>query len=174
MNVAHRKRRLLEELAEVEVSPTSLRALADRAEMFSDRIMTDKERTAWKSLRAAEAARDGRSVARAATDVALADEPATDVAALGEVLPPVSVEGFTTKRVLEEIEHRIMLVLRHVDPVSLSKANARELASVLNILVQNRQLLKGEPTQIVSAEDRRQIKDMIPALMAEAKRRGLT
>ena len=83
------------------------------------------------------------------------------------------VERFTTKTILEKIETALPLVLdKLADPDLINKSTLREVAVTANILVDKRQLLRGEPTQIVSVDERQALNDLAPVFLAEARRRG--
>ena len=78
-----------------------------------------------------------------------------------------------TKWILGQLDAKIALTLANLDEFALSRANARDLSGLLAVLVDRRQLLKGEPTAIISAEDRRSLNELVPIIVAEAKRRGM-
>ena len=71
---------------------------------------------------------------------------------------------------LEDRAHR---ALEYMDDYNLAKANAKDLAIIVGILMEKRQLLRGEPTQILSIEERAGMSELIPRLLQEAERRGL-
>ena len=79
-----------------------------------------------------------------------------------------------TSELLQSLDEKIAMTLEHIDPFVLAKASYRELTQGLTHLIQNKQLLSGEPTQIISLEDRRKIKEIMPQLFKEAGRRGIT
>ena len=56
----------------------------------------------------------------------------------------------------------------------LAATSAEKLAVVAGIATDKHLLLTGQPTAIFGVEDRRKLHELIPALTAEAKRRGLT
>lgn len=72
---------------------------------------------------------------------------------------------------LEDRAHR---ALEYMDDYNLAKANAKDLAIIVGILMEKRQLLRGEPTQILSIEERAGMGELIPRLLQEAERRGLS
>jgi hypothetical protein len=41
-------------------------------------------------------------------------------------------------------------------------------------MIEKRQLLRGEPTQIISDAERKKLHELLPLAIAEAQRRGLT
>lgn len=78
-----------------------------------------------------------------------------------------------TSEILAMIEDRVGRALGYLDDQVLSEAKAKDLAITLGILLEKRQLLRGEPTQILSVEERQGLNELLPRLIAEAKRRGL-
>lgn len=79
-----------------------------------------------------------------------------------------------TPWLIKELEAKLALALSYVDEHALSRANIRDLASLVALFVDRRQLLRGEPTQIASIEDRRAMNEIMPLLLREAQRRGVT
>ncbi len=59
------------------------------------------------------------------------------------------------------------------DPTVFERLNAKELSLLISHLIESRQLLRGEPTKIVSMEDRRHWDELGIALLQEIKHRGL-
>lgn len=65
-------------------------------------------------------------------------------------------------------------VLEHITDEDLAEAALRDKAVVLGIAIDKELVLSGRPTQVLGIEERRAIKDLVPGLLAEARRRGLT
>ena len=84
------------------------------------------------------------------------------------------VRDLKTKHFVNAIENRLASALDALTPEKMNEASARDLAVVVSILVEKRQLLRGEPTQILSMEERRHMADILPMLLKEAERRGMT
>ena len=59
------------------------------------------------------------------------------------------------------------------DPQILNRASARELASIAALAAEKRQLLRGEPTQVIRIQDIRKLDEMAKALHEEMERRGM-
>ncbi len=59
------------------------------------------------------------------------------------------------------------------DPQILNRASARELASIAALAAEKRQLLRGEPTQVIRIQDVRKLDEMAKALHDEMERRGM-
>jgi hypothetical protein len=56
----------------------------------------------------------------------------------------------------------------------LTTQSPRDLAIVIDIMTKNANLLRNKPTHILTVEERRSVKEMIPQYLKEAERRGLT
>jgi hypothetical protein len=84
------------------------------------------------------------------------------------------VQRLETRDLLLQLDDKIARTLHYLDDFALSQSSAKDLAIVMGILIEKRQLLKGEPTQIISTEDRSKLINIMPLLIVEAKRRGLT
>ena len=79
----------------------------------------------------------------------------------------------TTPWIIEQLEKKLALALSYVDEHTLASANLRDLGGLVAILVDRRQLLRGEPTQIASVEDNRAVDQLAPLLIREMVRRGM-
>lgn len=75
--------------------------------------------------------------------------------------------------IIAKSEHVIERILDHMDDYAMGKASIRDLAVAFGIMIEKRQLLKGEPTQVISIEHREELPDVIRALLIEAKRRDI-
>ena len=90
-----------------------------------------------------------------------------------EYLPELEeLREYATKDFLALLDDRVGRALQHLTDEKLEKAEVRDLAVAIGILIEKRQLLRGEPTAIISVEERRQLIEIIPLIVAEAKRRG--
>ena len=85
-----------------------------------------------------------------------------------------SAKALSTNNMVSALNQKIAMVLEFIDPVVLAQASFRDLTVGLGILIEKRQLLSGEPTQILSLDERKNLRDMLPVLMKEAKRRSIT
>ena len=63
--------------------------------------------------------------------------------------------------------------MTYIDDYVMADANYRDLCMGLGILVEKRQLLKGEPTQIISVDERKTLNQLLPPLIVEAQRRNV-
>jgi hypothetical protein len=87
--------------------------------------------------------------------------------------PPAKPRRLTEQNTIAFLEERLFLALDFMDEFALSGASAKDLAGVVDTLIENIQLLKGRPTSILSIEDRRKLNELIPAMIIEARRRGV-
>jgi hypothetical protein len=65
-------------------------------------------------------------------------------------------------------------ILQLMTKESIQKATLAQKAQAFGVLIEKGRLLRGESTQIITHDDRRTLKDMLPALMKEVEKRGLT
>lgn len=66
------------------------------------------------------------------------------------------------------------LVLAHIDEVSIAGMNAKDLAIAYGVLVDKALVLGGKPNVIVDFNIRAKLEVLMPQVLAEAKRRGIT
>lgn len=83
-------------------------------------------------------------------------------------------KSYSPKETLEQIDSKIAMALDCMDDFTFANANLKELGIYFGIMVDKGQLLSGLPTQILSVGERENITQLIPALLVEAKRRGIT
>ena len=89
-------------------------------------------------------------------------------------LPVVEeLKKVTTKEFRELIDDRLHLALDYLDPYVMAAASARDIAIIVGIMVEKRQLLAGEPTAILSVEDRRSLNELAAVIHKEIKRREI-
>ncbi len=79
-----------------------------------------------------------------------------------------------TGSIVAKIEDKIDRALDWLDDEVLAASSAKDLAIVLGIMIEKRNLLRGEPTHIFSSTERQSLDELMPQLMKEAERRGLT
>jgi len=79
-----------------------------------------------------------------------------------------------TGEILDIINKKIHHASLYLDDKSLGEASARDLMLGMSALVEKRQLLRGEPTQIISDHERKKLHELLPDLVREAQRRGIT
>jgi hypothetical protein len=71
-------------------------------------------------------------------------------------------------------QEKAQMILSYIDEAAIVGMNAKDLAMAFGILVDKAQLLGGRPTQIYDFNIRRKLEVLMPELLAEAKRRGIT
>ncbi len=85
------------------------------------------------------------------------------------------VEKVSTKSIIKQLDVAIPLALARMgEEKFVNKANYRDLSMGASQMIEKRQLLMGEPTQIMTFEERKTIDELGPALFAELKKRGKT
>ena len=73
---------------------------------------------------------------------------------------------------LAVIDDRLERVLDYLDDHALSKMDGRNLMVAAGILIDKRQILKGEPTAITKIEDMRKLDEFLAQAVEELARRG--
>ena len=73
----------------------------------------------------------------------------------------------------EAFEEKLRLCLAHIDHIALASANVGQIAVAIGTLFDKRQVLRGEPTQIMSMQDRRTMSELAKALQEEMERRQI-
>jgi len=86
---------------------------------------------------------------------------------------PQLVRELKTADLIRKINERIDLALEYMDEKVIAEASFRDLAMGTSALLEKRQLLKGEPTVILSDLERKKLHELMPLLIAETQRRGL-
>ena len=84
------------------------------------------------------------------------------------------LKSIKTSQLQELIDKKAMMALHYMDETAFEEANLRDLGITLGILLEKRQLLRGEPTVIMSHAERKHLNEIVPVFMEEAKRRGYT
>ena len=79
-----------------------------------------------------------------------------------------------TKYFLDQLEEKLAMTLESLTEAEIKKSSVRERVVAISAFVEKRALLRGEPTQIVTHEQRQKLNDLLPELIKEAKRRGIT
>ena len=88
---------------------------------------------------------------------------------------PVSarIKEVTNKELISRIEEKMSMALDHMDEVAYASAPLRDLSTNFGILHDKRQLLMGQPTQILTVTERKKLDELLPDLVQEAGRRGI-
>jgi len=79
-----------------------------------------------------------------------------------------------TTEILEMLGKKIDLAAFYLDDKVMAEASARDIMLGLGVLIEKRNLLRGEPTAIVSDHERKKLHELLPLMIAEAQRRGIT
>ena len=78
------------------------------------------------------------------------------------------------KQLAGVLRDKARMALGFMDEFSASKATFKDLATSVGVLVDKAQLLEGKPTAIMGRGEREQLDDLLPKLLEEASRRGIT
>ena len=78
------------------------------------------------------------------------------------------------KEMADALRGKAALAMEYMDDVSASKASFKDLAMAAGVMVDKAQLLEGKPTQITGNEERKKLDELLPRLVEEAGRRGIT
>lgn len=82
------------------------------------------------------------------------------------------VKALKTNEIVRMCEEKLDMIRYYLDDKVMAEASARDLGLMAGVLIEKRQLLRGEPTQIVSDHERKKLHELVPLLIAEAQRRG--
>lgn len=83
-----------------------------------------------------------------------------------------ATKSLKSAEIVDALNHRIDLALRYMDDKTMAEASFRDLALGTTAMIEKRQLLRGEPTAIVSDHERKKLHELLPAFIEEAKRRS--
>lgn len=84
-----------------------------------------------------------------------------------------AVTQVTNQSLLKQIDSKLPMLLDGITKEKVKDAQLREIAVAFGVLAEKRQLLRGEPTQILSHEERQNLDKLGPAILKEIKRRGM-
>lgn len=84
------------------------------------------------------------------------------------------IRKVTTRDLLSLMDERMRMALEYMTDGKMAEAGIKDLAIMFGILTEKRALLRGEPTQIVGVKERQNLTELLPALLQEAQRRGMT
>lgn len=80
----------------------------------------------------------------------------------------------TMKEVVEQLEHKTAMILGYMDDFAMSSSSLKDLSIALSVVVEKHQLLTGKPTAIIDMTTRLKINQLMPLMLQEAARRGIT
>ena len=84
------------------------------------------------------------------------------------------MQEHSTQSILGLLNDRIGRALGYLDDYALADASAKDLAIIVGILLEKHQLLQNRPTHIISVEERMALNELVPEIVREAQRRGMT
>jgi len=117
-----------------------------------------------------------RNIAETARECGLTKEAATKIAReLERELAPVqrAIEDVRVEDLAKLFGTLSRDAIIAVTQEKLDGANARDLGVLAGIGSQNFQLLRGQPTQRLEINDRREMNELVKMMLEEAKRRGI-
>lgn len=85
-----------------------------------------------------------------------------------------SIVEVKREELLKLLDDRAWRALKHLDDFALAGAGAKDLAITTGILIEKAQLIKGQPTQILSHAEREKMDDLGKRIIAEMRRRGIS
>lgn len=77
-----------------------------------------------------------------------------------------------TNEIIGLADSKISMLFEYLDDVAMSKLSAAQLVYAIGILIDKRQLLSGEPTQIYGVKDIRKLSELGAALQLEGSKRA--
>lgn len=89
----------------------------------------------------------------------------------GEI--PAVPEVITSEYIAEILEQKAVRIALSIDDLDVLRSDLKSKVSAISGLLDKRQLLRGEPTQIRSYAERRDMHDSLKALLVEAQKRGM-
>ena len=99
----------------------------------------------------------------------LARRVQANLSPLREPMPAMGAKEFA-----EAVRLKAQMMLRYIDETSVPTASLKDLVIAFGVMVDKAQLLGGKPTQIYDVNLRAKLAVMMPAFVAEARRRGIT
>lgn len=87
--------------------------------------------------------------------------------------PAQALRRANNATLLDMVDDRVVTFLQHMTDDKIRKASLRDQVYAMDRMFNIRQLLRGEPTQIVSIDDRKALNDLVPLLIKSAQRRGV-
>lgn len=80
----------------------------------------------------------------------------------------------TAAQLIAALDDKMRMMLAHIDPVVVAEMKGRDLAITFGILFDKKRLLLDQPTEIFDTPKRRALDELIPAVLEEAARRGIS
>lgn len=85
-----------------------------------------------------------------------------------------ALRDLKTADLIRMLNEKITLALEYMDEKIIAEASFRDLSLGTSAMIEKRNLLKGEATVVVDFNQRKKLNELMPAFLAEARRRGLT
>lgn len=147
---------------ECRMSTNPPRTVAETARLLG--CKDELVKNAWKAIRA----KLGYDPLAQAKELGLAPrDPANEDEMQQEQLRAVQPEVLARL-----LEMRAESVLREITPAKIREAKLRDLTAGAKELLSMRQLIRGEPTQILATQQRDNMFRLMPQFIKEAQRRG--
>lgn len=100
------------------------------------------------------------------------DEKPTKPTAAGEKRL-VRTKEVSKQELLEKVSNLSVRLLDSITDADIDRADLKSKAISAAIMIDKRQILRGEPTTIIQIEDRRKLHELLPLLKQEMERRSL-
>lgn len=84
-----------------------------------------------------------------------------------------ALRDLKTADLIRMLNERITLALQYIDEKVIAEASFRDLSLGTSAMIEKRNLLRGEPTQVFDFNLRQKLEVLLPAAIAEARRRGI-
>lgn len=88
--------------------------------------------------------------------------------------PVAEFRELRTSEISTMLSKKLDMAAFYLDDKVMSEASARDIMLGMGVLIEKRNLLRGEPTAIISDLERKKLNELLPALISEAQRRGIT
>jgi len=88
--------------------------------------------------------------------------------------PLTEIKNLRRGELSELIGKKIHLGLVCLDDRKMMEASARDIMLGTSALIEKKQLIDGQPTVIISDHERKKLHELMPLMIAEAQRRGIT
>lgn len=92
----------------------------------------------------------------------------------GEIVPEETKVVPKPTEMADKLEIKAEQIINSINKVNIGTASLYQRASSITQLITTARLLRGESTQNITIEDKRQLNELLPILMQEAKRRMIT
>jgi hypothetical protein len=153
---------------------TKAKPVAEHKRAVVSKIMVDKEKLPMALDALAEPLARMKTVAR---ELGLSPVTMNNlVRRIKSKYQPVldEVKNVKNEEFISLLENKARMALIFLDELDMANASAKDKALVAAILLDKRQMLKGEPMLTISIEERSSLNELIPALKKEMERRAMT